>query len=498
MMTSLSPASNPPSLLRETAFSRLPSQLLADPSYTQKTLVFLALAAALGGIAVAVAGADALIICISLIACIFILLDFRIGVALLIVLMPISASTIFPHAMAGITGLNPLNLLLLGTLGSCLMHRSVAGDAGPLVAPQLIWRYILPIGLAALLGVSHVGAVPGYFLAAGLISFDSAGSYLRDMLIKPLFMVLFAVLVGAALARTEKLERFLLPMLISIWLMGLMTIVFVLLSGAGLSELASSEARGFFSPLGMHANDLGRCYAIAYALLLFTFAASEDARQRMLLLGTMGMVVLALLLTFSRGAFLGFAVVNVLFLISRRRIISLLAGGMMLIGLVLMLPDAVFSRISAGWGSGANAISAGRIDTIWLPLLPEVWSSPVIGHGLGSILWSQAMRAGSILQVTHPHNAYLQALLDIGLLGLLMIGAYFTHVWKRFRGLSRDMRLHPVRRGFYEGAGVGLLAFLITAFAGSSLLPVPEQCFLWLAIGMMYGESAGEKGAQHV
>lgn len=478
--------------MREKGSSRWSRLLLADPSYTQNTLLFLVVVAILGGVAVAVGEANALIVCISLLACIFIVLDFRIGVALLIVLMPVSASTLFPHAIAGITGLNPLNLLLMGTLASCLMHRSVAGDAGPLIAPPLIWRYILPIIVAALLGVGHVAAIPDYFQVAGLINFDSPATYLRDMLFKPLFMVLFAVLVGAALVRTQRLEHFLLPMVLSIWLMGLMTIVFVLLSGASLRELASSEARGFFSPLGMHANDLGRCYAIAYALLLFTFAASENYRLRMLLLATMGMVVLALILTFSRGAFLGFAVVNILFLISRRRVISLLAGGMMLSGLVMMLPDAVFARITTGWGSGLNAISAGRVDTIWLPLLPEVWSSPVLGNGLGSILWSPAMRAGSILQVTHPHNAYLQALLDMGFCGLLLLAAYFTHVWKKFRSLHRDTALHPTRRGFYEGAGVGLVAFLITAFAGSSLLPVPEQSFLWLAIGMMYGEVSSQ------
>src|SRR6185369_7272653 len=110
-------------------------------------------------------------------------------------------------------------------------------------------------------------------------------------------------------------ERFLLPMLLSIWLMGLLTIVFVFVSGVSFSQLSSSESRAFFSPLGMHANDLGRCYAIAYALLLFTLTGFTEHRQRLALLATMGMVVLALILTFSRGAFLGFAVVNVLFLI---------------------------------------------------------------------------------------------------------------------------------------------------------------------------------------
>jgi hypothetical protein len=39
---------------------------------------------------------------------------------------------------------------------------------------------------------------------------------------------------------------------------------------------------------------------------------------------------------------------------------------------------------------------------------------------------------------------------------------------------------------------------MLAAFAGSSLMPVPEQCFLWLAIGMMYGEQARKAEALRV
>jgi hypothetical protein len=45
-------------------------------------------------------------------------------------------------------------------------------------------------------------------------------------------------------------------------------------------------------------------------------------------------------------------------------------------------------------------------------------------------------------------------------------------------------------RGFYQGAAAGLVSFAVTGFAGSSLYPRPEYVFLWLAIGMMYGQLA--------
>ena len=450
----------------------------------------LAALAALSGIAVAVAELNALFVGVSLLACIFIFIDFRIGIVLLIVLMPISASSLFPHSIAGVVGLNPLNLLLFGTLGSYLLRGSSARSLARLAPWPLLWLYVLPMVMAALLGYRHVGEIPSYFYTLNELDFTDASGYFRDMLVKPLFMVLFALLIGAAISRSMTLKMVLLPMIVSVWVMCLLTIVFVYLSGVSLGELASSSARNFFTPLGMHANDLGRLYAIAYALMLFTLSGTSDYRLRSVLILSMVAVVAALVLTFSRGAFFGFIVVNALFLLSRRKVKILLLGIAFVVALIFLLPGAVYERVGAGWGGGLNAISAGRVDEIWMPLLPELWRSPVYGNGLGSILWSDAMRSGSILQVTHPHNAYLQAALDTGVLGLILLCAYFIHVWKAFRRLSKDVLVSPAERGFYEGAAAGLVSFILSGFVGSSLMPVPEQSFLWLAIGMMYGQRA--------
>jgi len=45
--------------------------------------------------------------------------------------------------------------------------------------------------------------------------------------VETLGMVLFALLVGAAVSKSEKPEKFLVPMLISVWVMVLLVVVFV-------------------------------------------------------------------------------------------------------------------------------------------------------------------------------------------------------------------------------------------------------------------------------
>jgi hypothetical protein len=453
----------------------------------------IALLGVLWGAAIAVADWNALYLAASLIGCVFILRDFRIGVVLLILFLPISRCYMFPHAMLGITGLNPFNLLLVGTLGSCLLRGLFDGSIRRFMPRPLLWLYILPFLVAGALGSRHVGDIaPHYYMREILAFYDTAG-YIRDVVAKPLLIVVFALLVGTAVSKSEKPELFLIPILISIWVMGTLGIVFVHRSGFTLFELATS-ARGLLSEaLGINDNELGKMFVIAYASLLFTWAESKRLGFRLVLLASMAMLIVAIVLMFSRGTYAGFITANVLFLLWRRNATTLVFVGLLGAVALFLLPDAVYERIAYGVDSGSNTISSSRIEQIWLPLLPEVLRSPIFGSGLSSILWSDAMRAAdgvTVMGAGHPHNAYLEIVLDMGITGLILVCAYFVHVWKGFRALSADPSLSSSLRGFYLGAAAGLVSFLISAVADSSLMPKPEQAFLWLAIGMMYGQIA--------
>jgi len=439
------------------------------------------------GIGLAVGELQALVAALTVLACCAVLADFRIGAVLLLVMMPIEGSYLFPHSVFGVTGLNPLNLVLAATLASYVVRGQGFGKFLP---PPLAWRFIVPIVIAGLIGSRHVDEVYPYFYEVEVIHFTDALGYLRDVLFKPLLMVVAALLIAQAVMRSKKTENFLAPFIIAVWAMSLMAIGYVVAEGVSLGALALSSSRTFFSALGMHANDLGRLYAVAYALLLFTWGETKDARLKTILILTMGVLTLALLLTFSRGAFVGWVMVNVLFLVwkfnARTLGLAFLAGG---IGVVLM-PGAVIGRMSMGLvgGGDVNEFSAGRVEEIWLPLLPELFKSPLWGNGLDATMWAKALWAEMMLPVTHPHNAYLQAILDMGLLGTGLLLAYYWHVYRACRDLGSNANLSPTMRGFYQGAVAGLLCFIVTGFAGSSLRPAPEFAFLWIAIGMMYGQ----------
>lgn len=459
------------------------------------TLPAIIVLAVVWGVSVAAGGLTAFLLCISLLACGFVLFDFRIGVVALILLMPLSgSSTLFPHEMFGITGLNPLNPLLVATFCSYLLHALAGGGLRRFLPRPVLWLYIVPILVAGVVGSRHVHEIaPTLLIYYQGLDFPDPASYLETMALKPLLMVLFCLLVAAAAAKSARPERFLIPAVVSMCLMATLVPVYVVQSGISLHALAAADERGFLSALGLHANDLGRLYAIAYGLLLFTWSEARGAWLRSALLAAAVLTALSLVLTFSRGAFVALAVVNVLYVVWGRSIRTMIVAAVLVVVALAWAPAAVIERLMTGEGGGLNAISAGRINGLWLPLLPDVLRHPLFGNGIGSIMWSEAMRRGAgsqVLAVTHPHNAYLQALLDTGVVGTVLLCSYFVHVWRRLRAVARLADIDPLLRGFYLGALAGLAAMLVSDFTDSSLVPQPEQAFLWLAIGMMYGEYA--------
>ena len=120
-------------------------------AFTLWVFAAIALLGVFCGFVVAVAGLNGVYLCVALIGCTFILRDFRIGVVLLILLMPISSSRFFPHAVLGITGLNPLNLLLVETLGSYLFRSLSDRSLSRFMPRPLLWLYIVPILVAGAL-----------------------------------------------------------------------------------------------------------------------------------------------------------------------------------------------------------------------------------------------------------------------------------------------------------------------------------------------------------
>jgi len=69
---------------------------------------------------------------------------------------------------------------------------------------------------------------------------------------------------------------------------------------------------------------------------------------------------------------------------------------------------------------GRNEDLTGRSE-IWARLIPYVSAKPILGHGFGGF-WTDAMRAN--IMAAHPHNGYLDIILNIGFVGLFLFSMF--------------------------------------------------------------------------
>src|SRR5262249_3168215 len=325
---------------------------------------------------------------------------------------------LFPRTLMQIPGLNPLNLLVAATAGAYVISGQ-ARRAGPAVRWQVVWLYIVPICIGAIIGMPHLHEIPALVTPAGrtLAQFTNERQYLIVTALKGIVIVAIALMIGAAAARSRKPEGFIVALALSAWIVALVQLGFILVMGVPLADMASPDLRNFYTPLGIHANTLGRMHLSVLTLLLFVWADCKEPRIRLFLLLTMGVVAMALLLTFSRAAIGAAGLVGVVFLVWKFNVRSLTVAIIGLVLIAVLAGAAIWTRVTLGIGQGANAVSADRLDGIWLPLLPELWKSPLWGNGLNSVLWSFPMQNGAMIPVGHPHSAYLESLLDMGIIG---------------------------------------------------------------------------------
>lgn len=417
--------------------------------------------------------------------------NYKTGIVIAVVLLPLTATQEIPRELFGIKGLNPLNGVLALSIFSLVLAKTI-GHQKILIPswPRIFLIYLATMVFSAFHGAFHTSAVPPYFLLFKVVDFTSASGYLRDILVKPLIILFTGFMLSIALANTRRPDKYLIPFFFSAITLPIMVIGYVLISGVSIATLAASEHRGFLSVLGIHANELGFMFNMAFALALFCFFNTINRWAKWAFGAIVLMLLIAIMLSFSRGAFLGVLAVTTYFLFTQRKFRSMLAVLLLIVMGTFVIPQVVVDRAMTGVkNDNVESMSAGRVDNIWRPLLPEVLDSPLIGHGMSSILWSEAAIHREILPVGHPHSAYLGALLDFGVLGSIIIFLFFRHMWLLF---GRIAKLHPdpIWRGFFRGATACILLVLVQGLTDDRFTPTLPQTFLWLAYGIAIGLAA--------
>lgn len=165
-----------------------------------------------------------------------------------------------------------------------------------------------------------------------------------------------------------------------------------------------------------------------YLIMIFPMAAAllitkGSLKQKGFSLIACAVCGLCIILTWSRGAWLGLLFAGMIFLLiwNHRTMYLLFAGVASIPFLPLVLPDSIVSRFTS-IGNLADTSTSYRVN-IWrgtMRMLQDYWSC---GIGIGEAAWDTVYPRYSLAAIEtapHAHNLYLQITVECGIVGLLL------------------------------------------------------------------------------
>jgi O-antigen ligase len=198
----------------------------------------------------------------------------------------------------------------------------------------------------------------------------------------------------------------------------------------------------------------------------------------------------SLILTFSRGAWLGLTVavifVSAYCLGFQRNRKWILIGIVILFfsGLALWIYIQGNGPLGKTW-CNRHGTAAGRL-MVWTESLDLVKDRPMFGHGINTYMKVyQAYRSVPSMNPTFAHNCYVQLLCEAGILGLLSFLWIIGALIKDFH--DQSVGFFEVKRGpWIISCGIlsGLIAFWVHSFFDNNLYSLQLSALMWYMIGL--------------
>jgi len=237
----------------------------------------------------------------------------------------------------------------------------------------------------------------------------------------------------------------------------------------------------FSGSLGLHYNNAATIIMIGLPIA-FGFSLQYGQKYMVFVL----LMLTALFLSSSRGALLGgvSACMFVAYMSVGGKFKSIIRIFGLAVGMVV-ISNGLLSFLSNGEsGLTMNQLSSGRIELMWLPLLGELFTDSfklIFGLGMfGMIQLDSYVSVHDFYQATHAHNAYLNLLVDGGLifLGLLIFSltVLFTKAMKIGADLSSPL---------YFGLLASTVGYLITGIFGRQFFPNLDSMMLFPVLALI-------------
>jgi O-antigen ligase len=260
-------------------------------------------------------------------------------------------------------------------------------------------------------------------------------------------------------------------------------------------ELSRLAAHILDLSIGYFRTELSMMLAGASWAALSVLVLVKKRRNQLLLIALAGAISLAQAETGGRAGYVTWGLTGlVLCLLRWRKLLPLIP---VTIFIVAVFCPGVRDRMLQGFAHKEGAIVTEQDDSVitsgrviaWGYVIPKIEESPLIGWGRQAMIrtgiYERIMREHNEGETfPHPHNAYLELLLDNGLIGFLLVIPFYVVALTKSIRLLLD-RSDPIFSAVGGVCAALLLGLLFASMGSQSFYPKESSMPMWCSIGIM-------------
>jgi O-antigen ligase len=232
-------------------------------------------------------------------------------------------------------------------------------------------------------------------------------------------------------------------------------------------EMETARIAGSIKGLFENSNDLALHLVTMIPIAVALGLGSRNVLKKLAYLGATALMVGTVVVTFSRGGFIGLVASSLLLVRRLGKKNRVATAGAMVFAVIMFLalaPGAFSSRLSTIFNSSADLTGSSSQRTevlkrsIWVAL-----RYPLTGVGIGNF----KHKAPRNLET---HNAYTQVAAEMGLGALVVYILLLVHPLKRLRLIENESYSKQEQTRFYYlaiGLQASLVGFMVSSFFGA-------------------------------
>lgn len=244
-----------------------------------------------------------------------------------------------------------------------------------------------------------------------------------------------------------------------------------------------------------HPNQLGALCAMAAPIAAALLFAARGVTRRVLAVAALGLILVALGLSLSRGAWLGAGLAFLLMLVTlreARRLMAIITIPVVIVGIIVWTAAAQRPEIRVVGERARSFTTLSPYDAreeIWAEAIRQIKEDPLTGQGPGSFSVASTRVGGgaTTVRATHAHNIWLNWGAEIGLVGVAFLtGLMVSLAAATYRaGRLARSRGQPRDRVLFVGIAAALLSVLGQGIFDYPLTNPVVHLAVWCLIGLL-------------